>query len=83
MKIEPPLPSGMPDFGEESDQQSGNQGRGSQQQQDDCKPMVPHGTGIAETSRDLKSRKASRKKEKSKRRRKIAERKARQERDEE
>ncbi|MRI33280.1 hypothetical protein EOPP23_09825 [Endozoicomonas sp. OPT23] len=80
MKIEPPVAAGMPDYSEESDQQSGEQRKGSQHQKADCKPMVPHGSNTSETVRDLKSRKASRRKEKSKRRRKIAERKARQER---
>ncbi len=79
MKIEPPLPSDMPDFSEDNDPQSGQRGNGSHQQKENCKPMVPHETHSPEVSKDLKSRKASKRGEKSKRRRKIAERKARQE----
>ncbi|WP_257276220.1 MULTISPECIES: hypothetical protein [unclassified Endozoicomonas] len=78
MKINPSSTSTALDYGENPNKSSGDQGEGSQQGGDEYQPKVPQNEQGLESARNLRSRKASKKRQKKRGARKLSERRARQ-----
>ncbi|MGI9277402.1 MAG: hypothetical protein ACR2PT_21465 [Endozoicomonas sp.] len=77
MKIDPTTTSTNLDYGENPDHGSSEQREGSSRNRQEYQPIIPHDADDSSNSRQLKSRKAS-KKRKRLTPRKIAERRTRQ-----
>ncbi|WP_422136164.1 MULTISPECIES: hypothetical protein [unclassified Endozoicomonas] len=78
MKINPSSTSTALDYGENPNKSSGDQGEGSQQGGDEYQPKVPQKERGLNSARNLRSRKASKKRNKKRGARKLSERRARQ-----
>ncbi|MGI9282983.1 MAG: hypothetical protein ACR2PX_25590 [Endozoicomonas sp.] len=84
MKINPSSTSTALDYGENPNKSSDDQGKGTQQGEDEYQPIVPHEEGGPESARNLRSRKTTKKsKKKRSKSRKLTERRARQKKEEE
>ena len=85
MKINPSSTSTALDYGENPNKSSDDQGKGTQQGEDEYQPKVPHEEeGGPESARNLRSRKTTKKsKKKRSKSPKLAERRARQKKEEE